>query len=145
MHCCCCSVVKLCPTLRDPKDCNTSGFPVPHHLLEFAQVHVHWIGDAIQPSHPLLHWEVDSLPMSYQGSPRLLLNTQYRLVSCLCSYILYFFSLKSLLSFPIGFSPGTNCRWTVWNIYFSPKQLPENWDPNTSAAWAQGNPGLPMT
>ena len=34
-------------------DCSTSGFPVPHHLPEFAQVHVHWISDAIQPSHPL--------------------------------------------------------------------------------------------
>ena len=30
------------------------GFPVPHHLLEFAHIHAHWIGDAIQPSHPLL-------------------------------------------------------------------------------------------
>ena len=34
-------------------DCSLPGFPVPHHLLEFAQVHVHWIGDAIQSSHPL--------------------------------------------------------------------------------------------
>ena len=50
---CCCSVTKSCPTLPDPMDCSTPGFPVPHYLLEFAQVHVHWIGDAIQPSHPL--------------------------------------------------------------------------------------------
>ena len=35
-------------------DCSTPGFPVLHHLPEFAQTHVHWIGDAIQPSHPLL-------------------------------------------------------------------------------------------
>ena len=34
-------------------DCGTLGLPVPHHLPEFAQVHVHWIGDTIQPSHPL--------------------------------------------------------------------------------------------
>ena len=32
-------------------DCSTPGFPFPHHLPEFAQVHVHWISDAIQPSH----------------------------------------------------------------------------------------------
>ena len=51
--CCRCSVTKLCPTLRDPMDCRTPGFPVPHHLLAFVQVHVHWIRDAIQPSHPL--------------------------------------------------------------------------------------------
>ena len=34
-------------------DCNTPGFPVHHHFLEFAQTHVHWVSDAIQPSHPL--------------------------------------------------------------------------------------------
>ena len=34
-------------------DCSTPGLSVPHHLLEFAQVHVHCVGDAIQPSHPL--------------------------------------------------------------------------------------------
>ena len=42
-----------CVWLCDPMDCSLPGFPVPHHLPEFAQVHVHWIGDAIQPSHPL--------------------------------------------------------------------------------------------
>ena len=51
---CCCSVAKPCPTLSNPMDCSTLGFPVLHHLSEFAQVHVHWISDAIQPSHPLL-------------------------------------------------------------------------------------------
>ena len=50
---CCCSVAKSCPTLCNLMDCSTPGLPVFHHLLEFAQVHVHWIGDAIQPSHPL--------------------------------------------------------------------------------------------
>ena len=35
-------------------DCSTPGFPVLHHLLEFVQVHVHWVDDAIQLSHPLL-------------------------------------------------------------------------------------------
>ena len=35
-------------------DCSMPGLPVPHHLLEFAQVHVHSISDAIQPSHPLM-------------------------------------------------------------------------------------------
>ena len=54
MHCCyCSSVAKLCPTLRDPMDCNTPGFHVLHYFPEFAQIHVHWVSDAIQPSHPL--------------------------------------------------------------------------------------------
>ena len=47
------SVAQLCPTLWDPKDCSTPGLPVHHQLLEFTQTHVHWVGDAIQPSHPL--------------------------------------------------------------------------------------------
>ena len=50
---CYCSVAKLCLTLCNPMDCSTPGLPVPYHLLEFAQTHVHWVGDAIQPSHPL--------------------------------------------------------------------------------------------
>ena len=39
--------------LYDPMDCSTLGLGVPHHLLTFAQVHIHCFGDAIQPSHPL--------------------------------------------------------------------------------------------
>ena len=47
------SVAQSCPTLCDPMDCSTPGLPVHHQLPEFAQTHVHWVGDAIQPSHPL--------------------------------------------------------------------------------------------
>ena len=49
----CCLVAQSCLTLCNPMDCSTTGFPVLHHLLEFAQSHVHWVSDAIQPSHPL--------------------------------------------------------------------------------------------
>ena len=47
------SVAQLCPTLCDPTDCSTPGFLVHHQLLEPTQTHVHRVGDAIQPSHPL--------------------------------------------------------------------------------------------
>ena len=47
------SVTQSCPTLCNPMDCSTPGFPVHHQLLELTQAHVHWVGDAIQPSHPL--------------------------------------------------------------------------------------------
>ena len=50
----CYSVAKSCPTLWDPTYCNMPGFPVLHYLPEFPQIHVRWISDAIQPSHPLL-------------------------------------------------------------------------------------------
>ena len=51
--CCCCSVPQWCPTLRDPMNCGTPGFPALHHLREFAHTYVHWVSDAIQRSHPL--------------------------------------------------------------------------------------------
>ena len=49
----CCSVAKLCLTLCDPMDGSMPGFPVLHHLPELAQIDIHWVGDIIQPSHPL--------------------------------------------------------------------------------------------
>ena len=48
------SIAQSCPTLCNPMDCSTPGLLVHHQLLEFTQSHVHWVGDAIQPSHPLL-------------------------------------------------------------------------------------------
>ena len=47
------SVAQSCLTLCDPMDCSTPGFPVHHQLPEFTQTHVHCVGDAIQPPHPL--------------------------------------------------------------------------------------------
>ena len=64
-----------------PKDCNTQGFPVLHHLLEFAQTHVHWVGDTIQQSHLL------SLP---------------RFSSCLQYFPALESFLKSLLFHPVA-------------------------------------------
>ena len=65
-HCCCyCSVTKPCPTFCDPMDWD---FPVLHYLLEFAQTHVHWVDDAIQPSHPLLPCSTPALNLfQHQG------------------------------------------------------------------------------
>ena len=48
------SVPQSCPTLCDPMNCSTQGLLVHHQLPEFTQTHVNWVGDAIQPSHPLL-------------------------------------------------------------------------------------------
>ena len=47
------SVAQSCPTLSDPMNRSMPGLPVPHQLPEFTQTHVHRVGDAIQPSHPL--------------------------------------------------------------------------------------------
>ena len=50
---CCCSVAQACLTLCDPMECSEPAFCILYPLLEFAQTHVHWVGDAIQMSHPL--------------------------------------------------------------------------------------------
>ena len=47
------SVTQLSPTLCDTLDCSTPGLPVHRQLPEFTQTHIHWVGDAIQPSHAL--------------------------------------------------------------------------------------------
>ena len=47
------SVAQSCLTLCNPMNCSTPGLPVHHQLREFTQTHVHRVGDAVQPSHPL--------------------------------------------------------------------------------------------
>ena len=65
---CCCSVAKSCPTLCKPIDCSTPGFLVLYYLLEFAQTHVNWFDDTIQPSHSLLSLNPPALNLSqHQG------------------------------------------------------------------------------
>ena len=62
------SVAQSCPTLWDPMNHSTPGLPVHHQLLEFTQTHVHRVGDAIQPSHPLLSPSPPALNLSqHQG------------------------------------------------------------------------------
>ena len=48
------SITQSCPTLCDPMDCSTPGFPVHHQLQELTQTHVHRVSDVVQQSHPLL-------------------------------------------------------------------------------------------
>ena len=64
---CCYSVAKTYPILCDPMDCSTTGSSVCHRLPEFSKIHVSWISDAIQPSHPLSH-PFSSCPQSFPAS-----------------------------------------------------------------------------
>ena len=47
------SIAQSCPSFCNPMDCSMPGFPIHHQLLKLVQIHVHWISDTIQPSHPL--------------------------------------------------------------------------------------------
>ena len=62
------SVSQLCLALCNPTDCSTPGFPVHHQLPGFTQTHVHWVSDAIQPSHSLSSPSIPALNLSqHQG------------------------------------------------------------------------------
>ena len=59
------SVAQSCLTLCDPMDCSTPGFPVHHQFLKPAQIYVHQVSDAIQPSHPVAPFScLQSFPAS---------------------------------------------------------------------------------
>ena len=72
----CCSVTQSCPTLYDPMNCSTPGFPVLHYVPDSAQTHVHWVSDAIQPFHPL----------SPPSSPALNLSQHQGLLQWVCFF-----------------------------------------------------------
>ena len=72
------SVALLCPTLCDPMNCSMPVFPVPYQLLELTQTHVHWVGDAIQLSQPLLSPSPPTFSLSqHQGVFQRGSNTTY--------------------------------------------------------------------
>ena len=87
------SVAQSCPTLCDPMGCSTPGLPVQHQLPLFTQTHVHWVGDAIQPSHPLSSPSLPALNLSqHQGlfqwvssSHQVAKVLECQLQHCLCS------------------------------------------------------------
>ena len=97
------SVTQSCSTLCDPMDCSTPGLPVHHQLQEFTQTHVHWVGDAVQPSHPL------SSPPSIFPSIRVFSNESVLRIRW-----------PKYWSFTFTISPSVNIqdcfplRWTGW-------------------------------
>ena len=76
---CCCSVAKLCPTLYNPM----TGFPVLHYLPEFAQTHVHWVSDVIQPPHLLSPSSPPALNLSQQQCLFQGVNSSYQVAEVL--------------------------------------------------------------
>jgi len=100
------SVTQSCLTLCDPMNRSTPGLPVHHQLPEFTQIHVRWVGDAIQPSHPLLSTSPPapnpSQHQSFLMSQLFIWGGQSTAVSTLASFL----PKKSQ-----GWSPS---EWTGW-------------------------------
>ena len=96
-----------CVQLCDPINCSTPGLPVHHQLPEFAQTHVHCIGDAIQPSHPLSSPSPPALNLSqHQGL--------FKWVSSRASGGLRIGVSASILVLPMNTQDWSLLGWTGW-------------------------------
>ena len=101
------SVAQSCPILCNPMDCSTPGLPVHHQLPEFTQTHVHWIGDAIQPSHPLLSPSPPAFNLSQcQGL--------FQWVSSLHQVVRVLGVSASALVLPVNIQDWFPLGWTGW-------------------------------
>jgi len=100
------SVAQSCPTLFDPMNRSTPGLPVHHQLPEFTQTHVHRVGDAIQPSHPVV---------PFSSCPQSLPASEYFPMSQLFEWGGQSTGVSALASFlpknTQGWSPS---EWTGW-------------------------------
>ena len=81
--CCYCSVAKSCPTLCKPMHCSMPGFAALHCLPDIVQTHVHWVGDAIQPSHPLPPPSPPALNLSQHQGLFQLVDSSHQVVKVL--------------------------------------------------------------
>ena len=131
--------------------CSTSGSPVLHHLPKFAQTHVHWVSDAIQPSHPLLSPSPPALNLSqhqglfqwvcslHQGPKHRSFNlsiSPFDLYSGLSSFKTDWFdflavqrTLKSLLLHTVQKLPFFHAQpslWSFWSFFQQPESI-TNW------------------
>ena len=100
------SVTQSCPSLCDSMNCCTPGLPVHHQLPEFTQIHVHWIGDAIQTSHPVVPFS--SCPQSSPASGSFKMSQLFASdgQSIGVSASISVFSMNIQDQFPLG--------WTGW-------------------------------
>ena len=100
------SVAQSCLTLCDPMNCSTPGLPVHHQLLEFTQTHVHRVGDAIQPPHPVV---------PFSSCPQSLSASESFPMSQLCAWGGQSTGVSALASFLPKKSQGWSpLEWTGW-------------------------------
>ena len=115
------SVAQLCLILCDPMDCSTPGFPVYHQLLELTQTHVHCIGDAIQPCHPLLSPSPPAFNLSQHQGLFQWVSSSHQVAKVLEFQLRYFqwispsnegLLMKSVL--PMNIQDWFPLGWTDW-------------------------------
>ena len=101
------SVTQSCPTLCHPMNHSTPGLPIHHQLPEFIQTHVHWVNDAIQPSHPLLSPSLPSFNLSQHQGLFKWVSSSHQVAK-----ILGVSASTSVL--PMNTQDWSPLRWTGW-------------------------------
>ena len=111
------SVTQSCPTLCDPVDYSTPGLPVHHQLPEFTQTHVHWVGDAIQPPHPLSSLSPPTLNLSQHRGLFKWVSSSHEVAKVLEFQLWHFTFVRVYVSII------TNCVsvWPIWQRSVSPR------------------------
>ena len=110
------SVAKSCPILCNPMNHSTPGLPVHHQLLESTQTHVHWVSDAIPPSHPLSSPSPPAFNLAYHQSLFQWVSSSHQVAKVLE------FQLQHQ-SFPMNSQDWFSLGWTGW-ISLQSKRLP---------------------
>ena len=124
-----CSVTQSYPTLCDPMNCSMPGFPVLRYLPELAQTHVHQVGDAIQPSHPLSSLLLSSIFSSIRVfSNGLALHIRWPCQLCFCFSMSSFYEYSGLISFRID-------RFDLLAVQGTPKGLLQHHSLKASILW----------
>ena len=98
----CCSVALSCLTLCDPTEHSKPGFPVLHYLSEFTQTRVHWLRDAIQPSHLLLSPSLPAFNLSQHQGLFQWVSSLHQVAKVLELQLQYQFLVNIQNSFPLG-------------------------------------------
>ena len=112
------SVTQLSPTLCNPMNCSTPGLPVHHQLPEFTQTHVHWVSDAIQPSHPLSSPSPPTFNLSRHQGLFKWVSSSHQVAK-----VLEFSALTSVV--PMNTQNWSPLGWTGW-ISCSPRDSQES-------------------
>ena len=107
------SVTQSCPTLCDPMDCSMPGLPVHHQITEFTQTHIHWVGDAIQPSISSSVVPFSSCLQSFPASedPQQMINVNQSFLQATCLSGIFFTNKIFTLFFQ--FNPRSVCCFLI--------------------------------
>ena len=109
-------VTQSCPTLCDSMACSTPGLPVHHQLPKLAQTHVHWVGDAIQPSHPLSSPSSPAFSLSQHQGLFQWVSSLHQVAKVSASALVLPVNISGLISFRIDWLDHLEVQGTLKSL-----------------------------